>query len=123
MTPAQSPALMRTLGGFPDVFGARPPGDAPVENERRLWRAVLEQALRDALMIDGNPTGNPNYTLMHYAVKRRFLPPTRDRALFWLLYDRHDYAEVCDMAAVDGWRLREWLNTFLRKHGVIKTAT
>lgn len=129
MAQFHNPQLMRTLGGFPDVFGtSSPQGECRgrylrTDGHRRLWRSVLEQALRDALMIDGNPTGNPNRDLVHYAVKRRYLPPTRDRALFWLLYDRHDYAEVCDMASVDGRRLREWLNVFLRRHGVIQTAT
>ncbi len=63
---------------------------------RRLWRAVLEQALRDAIYQDVNEASSSLLKVRE-----------QQRARHWLVWSRGDFAEVCAMAGYDPAYVRE----------------
>ena len=63
---------------------------------RRLWRAVLELALRDATYWGVNEASSSLLTVRE-----------QQRARHWLLWSLGDFAEVCEMAGYDSAYVRE----------------
>ena len=63
---------------------------------RRLWRAVLEQALRDATYQGVNEASSSLLTVREQQWARH-----------WLVRGRSDFAEVCKMAGYDPANVRE----------------
>jgi hypothetical protein len=78
--------------------------EADTESEQNLWKAVVLQALLDAA---GQSRGTfarwPDWK--HQAVKRE--------ALRWLLVDKEDFFDVCEMAGIDARIIREFSKRLL----------
>ncbi len=70
--------------------------------ERALFRAVIEQALRDAcLEVSKHKTPAPNVKMKyHRKMKRQEILEARDDARKWLLNPNTDFQEICDLAGV-----------------------
>lgn len=83
-----------------------------VEPERRLWAAVILQAIRDMQWTDPNPDGPPN-EVMANGLRRLDWVRIRDEALVWLLYDTEGFNRVCDLAGVEPTRLRRKIHALL----------
>lgn len=80
--------------------------------ERKLWAAVILQAIKDALWVDPDPSGPPNEGLTN-GLRRIDWVRIRDEALVWLIYDEVGFKRACDLAGFDPDYLRRKVRAFL----------
>ncbi len=94
----RKPHPAHTMANQPrDGASARiPMTEEPIPVLRRLWRAVLEQALRDA-----------TYQGVNEASSSLLKVCEQQRARDWLVWSLGDFAEVCEMAGYDPAYVRE----------------
>jgi hypothetical protein len=82
---------------------------------RRLWQAVLIRAIQDAMWVDRKPTNKltGDVVFFSWAVSRQTANRMRDEAVFWLLVDNPDFAQVCDAAGVTPTVVRKGVQTMM----------
>lgn len=88
----------------------------------KLWRAVLYQALEDAVIEDrkslASVTSNKSESsrkVNDISYKERKKELDRHSAKSWVLYPREDYRQVCNLAFIDGEVIRRYLLTNLQE--------
>jgi hypothetical protein len=105
---SQHRAVSRMLSASEEI-------DQRTDPERRLWAAVIIQAVRDMQWEDPRPDGPPG-EVMTDGLRRLDWVRIRDEALVWLLYDADGFGRACDLAGVNPDRLRRKIRALLEGH-------
>ena len=82
----------------------------------QLWRAVVWQAIEDALYTDPQPD-RPLSRTTPDDQKRAEAMTNKAAALNWLLRNNRDFSTVCERAGFDPSNARQSIRRYLNAHG------